>query len=1727
MKRVLLFLAIFGAGFIVLWTFRTKTPQRDRPAEVSNEPKKPGQFSQIEIPSSKKDNTKSQIQVEFDGPIDYTNRKDTGDPSNLRPQYELHTTDVDQLSQNVLDMHDLRVTVYDPATGKKRADLESPLSRVKITIDKGSARLSDTEPVQLANVDLTLYEGGPVVPLHLKIPKLEWNVADTSFTSSDRVRITGTGLEADGSGLNAKTSTSSFELLRDASIRLVLSEGHVLTLTSGPAGSISVRKIVENGAEFIDLQAQDSARFVVDGVQPLEIRGQTIHMLGRRTDAAAQNFEIVRADAHGDVNAASRGDTFKAQDARFKFAPGGKLDHLTLDRAVELSDGTDAFFADHSEFEFDAKGDLAKATLTGTPHGQVEVGRFLVKERPELGAARADIEGAGPLVVTRDAGDHVDLAGPAKFTLADLGLVLNARDRIVGYDDSATKTGTMTATGAVVLDYGANKLTCDVLDLDWALVKDQPTVHARAQGVTTLNGTSSDGRKGTTVARGGLEAIATKEKLVVTEAREVEITSLEPDGAHAKAQVVRAFDWDTRKFEAEGDVTFDSVRGNGAALRVVAEGPNEMRMYGSENSPAHYEFARATSEPTRALQSGVWATEIKAFPDHVEARGNVKSFVETLENRLDLDSGALELTVQPEDSVPAGTPRKFDAHASEGVTAKIARANDKAFVTSDDLVVNGRVLVDPNATSKVSVTSTNVRATKNVHLDYAGAGTIVGDGDTFTLDEFGLGRLSAEAHAKVKAKGRFAGTQLPYAIEADWVEFDRESVQAENVRVLLEGAAIAVNSNEPSQSDEQFGPGAAPAILHELRAHKIRADEGEISLVGDAHIEGITQRDEAWTIDAASIRMRGDFKDAKKIEKEKITSLDAEGGFHAQLGDRLEMSGETLHGVPERIRVEGSPALMNLLDAEWQSAWIQYDTKNMLLSTDKGSVRARVGSPGLSWSADYESMQPFEQDGRTILVLRNPRLRLGPNQLFAEWTLFWVDRNEWKKSGHKTVSDTMKGAELHVDTPPEVKPKPKPGAQARAPKSPLAMLEQLSQLRQNPLFKVLSEVYVEGNIEVFDEGERMARASAMYLDVVETQGWIQDADVSIDIDVRGFRQRIRAKAAWMRISPGTSGPSVRAQNAEITACDFDQPHYVIETGDLRITPRQNASDERVAWGISADDNKLRFENGIQIPFPSFAPDLNEEGRPLIDRLVLGNSAKYGAAVRATVNAELGPIGKGIGKGIAAAIKIPEVDIRGNWHYNLGILGSRGVLLGMGLDLTAADKFRLETDFDGIPDRGNDKGLVRVDEDDRSLIRTWFRARARYTIRDGEWVDLAFSRQSDPGVQSEFFERDYLRYEQKDNYLHWRKAKNEWYFNASAKVRLDDRRDVDELPSAGAYLGRSQIGTAFENPIYFVGNVDAGYFRRRDGDPRYYSPFEDGLGDRNIHRVDTEQRIEVPFSLGFLAARGTPYVSTRATLWDEGADPDSSPARVALIAGFDATTTFWRRYPGGSVHTITPTIGVHGDLASQASNDELVHIDTVEDPIEGRFVDVGVRSRWWMPDTRERLDIDLRASHGSNLPDGQTSGVQPISMLADYLTYYGNVPVGFTQDGRYDTRTGNTIYSLSSLGIEPWESVGLEFGYTRGLSTVDEERLFESASISARWRWTTKWELEAGQSYAIADDTGVGNRFTLRRLGHDFVTEFDFSYRSEEGSTFSIGFQPRISWKRSGLGLLDRWLGAYH
>ncbi len=1744
MRRVVLFLLIFGAGFAVLWMLRTKPAHHDD--HGGNEaPPKPGQFTELEAPSTKSAHQK--IGITLSGSASFIQYKDAG--GKLRPEIEVTSKHLEAVSEDVYDMHDLVVHLFDPATQKKRADLVSPKSAVKLTLVDDQPRLSQTEPVHLTNVDMTLFEGGPVVPLHLEVPALDWTIGAESkgaesFESNDRVQVHGNGLEATGTGLIAKMSDSSLQLKHDAEIVFDLENGHQVTLGSGLTGPIVISKVLVDGIDHVDVIASEGARFEVSGDNPVNIRAQTIHMVGRKSPTNANGYAIVSADARGAVHATSRGDRFDAEKADFTFSNGGLLEKAILDEHVVLSGGPDTFAADHAEFEFEqkaggAQGALTKATLTGSPTGTIELGRFLPPERVELQNVHGHLSGAGPLVMTREDGDHVDFKGPAKLEMPDVGITLSAQSRIFGHDDASKKSGSLTAEGTSVLVYEKNDIHCDSLDLNWNTdAADLTKLDITTHGVTTLNGITEAGEAVTLIAVGGLDATSIEKKLTITQARDVEIVSTDHGVTGGHADLLDKFEWNARSLSASGNVSFHNADGEGSGQRISVVSRDEVHLYGSPSSPARFRFLAPKAKP--GAEAGISGNEIVVTPGAASADGAAQARVQNADNRLDLECKHLDIRSSPPDPATPDAPRDFHVHATGEVKSHWKRSvpvvennplapgvESTADVDCEDLVVDGTAQPNPVQGENPTVATTNVVARTAVHVEYHGTSEMTGDGDLFTLDEKGLGRLSADAGKVVHARGHLVGTALPYTLDADWIEFDSEHITVSKVRLKMDESAKAVDAAflRDAQTPEQAGPGASTAVLGEVRADTMRADKHEIFLDGSAHVEGITGQGEAWSIDAGSIRMQGDFSQARSLRTDQITSLETRGGFHAQLGDRLEARGDRLDGTPKHVSIEGTPARLMMLDAEWQSARIDYEMTNMLLSTDPGSMRSRVGSPGPSWSLDYESMQPFDRDDRTILVLRNPRLRTGSKQLFADWMLFWVDRNEWRKSGTHTMSEAVNGTELRVNEPNQnVERNPHAPVTSGTQQNPLTLPAQLLEIQSSPVFRVLSEVYIEGNVEIFEQGEREARASAIYLDIIETQGWIRDGDVSIVTDVRGFKRRIRARANWMRISPE---PALRADKAEITACDFDTPHYVIETSDLRIRPKSNSNDQRVAYDVSARGNRIRFENGLRLPLPPLVFESDQEGNPLIDRFVLGNSAKYGAAVSATVNAELGPVGQATGKALAHILRFPETDIRGNWHYNVGILGSRGVLFGPGITLRAGNQFLLEMEYDVIPDRGSDIGLVPVDKDDRSLFRTWFHARARYTVADGEWFDLAVSHQSDAGIQSEFFERQYLRYEEKDTYLHWRKAKDEWYFNASAKALTEDRTDTAELPSAGAYLGRKRIAEAFDNPVYYTGRVDAGYYKRNDGDARYYAPFEDGLGSRELTRIDTEHRVEMPFALGFLDARGTPYVDARGTVWSEGADPSNSPSRAALIVGFDAATTFWKRFSNGAIHTITPSVGVHGDVASEENGGGLVHIDQTEDPITGRYVDVGLRTRWWLPDTLEHLDLDVRVSDGSNLPDGQHSGLQPVAVLGDFLTYVKGIPIAMTQDGRYDLRTGNTVYSLTSLGLEPLDNVGLEFGYQRGLSSDQQTRLFESASIAMRYSISPKWEVEFGQSYAIAAGTGVGNSATLRRLGHDFVTEIGAGYRSGEGSTFTISFEPRITWKRSGLGLLDRELSVYH
>ncbi len=1732
MKRVLLFLLMFGVGFGALLFFRGSRGGGGEESTVSA-PTPEGEFTEIPLPG--KDGQPGQaIGAVLDGPLAVTLRGGKGDVQHR--ELELHASDVDSLGGDEYLLKDVEVDVLDPERpGTKRAHLEAPLAHTTMVIDIGTPGGSMLKSARFTDVDATLYEGSPIVPLRFRSPSIDYDIQQLGLQTTERVRVDGEGIEAEGTGLRAGFGVERLVLGRDAVVRLTLAGGERAVLTSGEKGSLVVERVEGAQVSTIEVTATEGARLSIQGGErtpelgEVSIDARTIHLVGRSPTTDRKEYELVSADAEGDVVAHSAGDEFRAHRADFTFGDRGRLRAAKLQDDVVLVRDGDEFRARTAQFEFSDRGLLSKATLTGDPTGDVGIGRFLAAERPDLADGRAAIEGAGPLVVRITDGTDLELTGPATVKVPAAGLEVSATQRIdgrvrataerdpgdprVGPDArKELRGGELHAQGDVVVVYEGRTLRSPSLDLFWSLQPgNELSVDAVSSGATSMRGTTPEGRAVALDASGGLEARWNGAKLTIPAAQGVHF-SVGDEGAadrvDASAQRVLALDWDARTFTAEGDVTFEDVDGDGDAARVVVRGERDIELFGDETRRASYRLRRSSTNPKEDLRTETTALHIHATERRVSAKGDVHVVAEVPEARLELDAQDVDVQVAPER--PGSTEsRPFHVEARRDVHARMIRGDETADVDAQWVRLDGRIEPRPGEEPPLEVFLSNLEARGDVHAVYAATpelGALDARADRFTVDGTGKGRMSAGAGKRVTASGILPGALSAYTLSADWIDFDKDSMRASRVEGGLADPDSVV---------------ADKALLRELHADSIEADRGHVLLQGNAHVAGRSQQGESWSLDAGSIRIQGDFSDPAAFGAENVRNLVALGGFEARMGERGTARGEKLEGVPGHVRFEGRPAELALLDAVWRAPWIEYDTENLLLATDKGEITSRPGAEGTSWSLTYDSMQPFDQGDTTILVLRNPRLRFGSTQLFADWTLFWVDRDEWQSSGRRVIKEGTGETDLLA---PPIDDPVRRGGESKAPSNKWEA--KLRAFKENQIFKLLSEVYIEGNVEVYQVGDRSARAGALYFDLVEEHGWIQDADVVVDLDMRGTPRAVRAKAEWMRIS---SGPTLRADTAVLTACDYDDPHYVIETTDLRLTPQANEGDDRVAFQVTAEGNAIRFEDGFRIPLPTLFYETDAEGNPLVDRFVLGDSAKFGAAIGASINTQLGGIGFAVGKLARFAFSLPDIPIKGGWNFDVRYLGSRGLLLGAGLDLRLGDKLDFHAQADLIPDRRSDSGLVRVDRDDRSLLRTWLHARGRYWIErgdDAEWVDLAFSYQTDPGVQSEFFERDYLRYEQKDNYLHWRKADGSDYFSGTAKILIENRTDTEKLPDLGWFRGRTQVATWWENAVYHTGSIDAAYLGRENGNSQYYPPYPDGLGDREVLRADAVQRIEMPFDLGVLNAIATPYVEGVGAVWSEGQDEDGSVARAALIAGVEATTTFWRRSSGGTAHTLSPTIGVHGDVLDYEAGDDPVRFDETEDAYLGGFIDAGVLARWWKPESQDRLDIDVRTAIGDGVQGPTPDGLQPIAVLAGYYTVLGGFPFAITHDGRYDAREDETQYSETAMGFEPLRNVGIEFGHHYGRD-VNDDPLYEAASIRGRWRWTTKWEIEAQQTQSLLENRSLGSDLTLRRLGHDFVLEIELGYRAGEGTRFGVGIEPRLTWKRDSLGLIDRWLGVYH
>jgi hypothetical protein len=222
--------------------------------------------------------------------------------------------------------------------------------------------------------------------------------------------------------------------------------------------------------------------------------------------------------------------------------------------------------------------------------------------------------------------------------------------------------------------------------------------------------------------------------------------------------------------------------------------------------------------------------------------------------------------------------------------------------------------------------------------------------------------------------------------------------------------------------------------------------------------------------------------------------------------------------------------------------------------------------------------------------------------------------------------------------------------------------------------------------------------------------------------------------------------------------------------------------------------------------------------------------------------------------------------------------------------------------------------------------------------------------------------------------------------------------------------------------------------------------------------------------------------------------------------------------------------VRGDVALEEEGPTPAQFDGVEDPLDGKFFEVGLRSRWVRPRLagvvalgEDRfLDVEVRQAYGADLPLGRRDGWQPLRLNAQWLSAIADIPFGVTHDARYDVEEGDSDYSRSQLGFRPFEALEFRTGYDIARDLAGD-RLYSAWSLGALFDFSEKWQIEGRQTVSSSSGSQLESGVLLRRIGHDFLFELEYSFTAGEGGgSVSFTLTPLVSYRERRFGLLTRW-----
>ena len=1623
----------------------------------------------------------------------------------------------------------VHVQFFDPVTGEGTMALRAEKARGQLRVGDGGGvqNIGGTSDLEMRNVVVDVKTGHSLAPFQLVAPNMRAGVDLNRFVAEgeDPVALTGKGLSAKGWNLTLDRASGQVDFLGGGKFEFQGEGEDKMRFFTEKGTPLHLTHTAREGFEKFQLRVIGGGVLEMEGANEWRVESRGLALQASR--AASGDYTLDRLDTSGTVRALRGDNLFSGSGVRLVQQENGEL--------------LDLHIANNPKAEIAFKGEDGVSSMV-------------------------EIRGSGPMVVHAEntAGEseqaEVELRGGGSilFPNETKPIQVTFRESLALWVDRIHQSGTFEARGRVFIGQGEAWLRTDALDsIVWSAL--QNVVDVACEGKTTAR--LYDEEHGTLdfeAEQGALLQIQ-GEEWMFPQASGVHTTRAGKTPIEIRAHELRDLNWATQTFRAWGSVVLQNPLGSVQCERIQAQENGTLTLFGSHDRPAQLELLSGVVLAKDLISGTLTAVELELAGDQVTCTGQVETDLLTRQGRLRHKSERFTLNLTREDKAIAGF-RIF----SGGLTRFDWQVEDKEqmLLACQNLHLTAQSLSESLVGAKDQATgssSFSLRAEDVSNLSWKSEGssmslttsTLALDGQVQMVD----GQRKAELY-ELHADGGFSysesgdrrfeasGKSLDYNAQGSTYEVQPHEggvivatgllpQMALPFRITASDLRLSETTLVANEPELRVGlsilpvgaEGDKPAEASFFRAGKLEVTPNSIEFSEGVFVSGTDLSGVPVSLRTQILSLSGNLRAVVKGETElqAMDDLRATGGFDFVYGNLARARGEKLVVLPTSILLAGTAmkrVRVDLDDLYLETERLVADLDNFLVTTDRGVIRG--GQAKGEWSLEYASLQPIQRNGETMFAMASPTYSQGSRTARSNWAMVWINLEAWRQRGR---------AALWGDAPAEQEqwvPSEVPNA-AR----PDLIQDFLASLANEQLPHYLRAMLLEGDVEASVEDRRVIRADSLYADVAGCQAQLDQAEITRVLRLNGQDHKLRIRTD--RLVAAAEG-SLRAKKATITTCDHEEPHYVVEVGELTLLPR---ADQR--WKFSAEGNRIAFQNGMGMPMPSISNVIldsqggfegfeNEQGEvTTVENIALQNTPRFGTILGTSLAYDIGSVGKVV----ASLLQFDSDKVRGRWRVEGSWLSSRGPLLGVGLQLRERDRenatredFWLDIYARGIPDDGKDRGLIRVPDNETSSVRHWINVRGRYPFDDRQWIDVVFNQQGDAGVQSEFFQKDYQRFEERESYVHWRKARDGHFFSGRIQVQQDDfRTEVERKPSLGAYRGLSELFKLGSVPVNYRASIDVESLSRKEGDLRFERAFldsngvPDGLGDRSTLRADSTHRIEVPIPTGIPGTSVTPFVNARFTAWDEGVNAADDPSRAVVFGGLRLQGIFTRA-AGMAYHTLIPRIEVAQELTHDISGGVPVTFDAVEAAQDGDRVEVGLRSLWSRPDQEHWLDFDASISQRMNR-EGGLPDTEELRFLGGARTRFGDVPVGLEQDYRQDLDTGSTLYSRTIVAIQPTESLLMQLGHQHAWEPL-AGGLFETASLDMRYRINPKWEFGVTNYTNIQDGGNLASEFTLRRFSHDFVLELEVTrYAGEGGTGIGLNFMPLLAWKPSSLGILDR------